>query len=98
MKNVSYVDLLLEGILSAKNREKLLFLRDDMDIANGLGQINNNDIRVLNIALQGRMSYLIFSDVLGELENLNGIMRPEDMLKKFEDEVTDLDNIVLLKK
>ena len=89
MEKIRYVDLLFTRISKALSREELLYLEDDIEIAKGLGDIpNKQDLLILKLALQSKYSYIIFKEVLEEMEIMNGIVNPESKLaSKFEKEV-----------
>jgi len=95
---MDYIDSLFHEIIKATTREKLQYLEDDINISKGLDQIpNRHDLRFLKLALQNRYSYVLFCEILTELENLNGLMNPEEgLIDKFKEEV-DANNIILLK-
>jgi len=90
MENISIVDLLLHEISKAKDLNRLLFLEDDVEISKGLGQIpNKQDQRILKLAMESRYSYIIFKEILTELE----IMLENDgypkltLVKDFENKI-----------
>lgn len=68
---MDYVDLLLDEISKAKTNKELIYIYDDIEVAKGLGDLDNKqDQRLLRVALECRYSYILFKDILGNLEKL----------------------------
>lgn len=90
---MDYIDLLFHEIGKAETREKLLYLEDDIDIANTLGQLGSKENRrVLKIALQTRYYYILFNELLEELEQMNNFINPDESLTlRFKDEVREIE-------
>lgn len=87
MKNIEFVDLLFDRISVADSHKTLVYLEDDLNIAVGLGQIpDKKEIRFLKLAIQSRMSYVIFKEMLGQLESLlDEDVKPKlTLVKDFE--------------
>lgn len=71
MDKMDYVDLLLHKITTAETLQMLLYIQDDIDMAKGLGDLTNKqDLRLLKVAAESRYSYIIFKQVLFDLEKL----------------------------
>ena len=85
----NYVDMIYDEIMRSHHKEKLFWIEEDIDIAKGLGQINDPmELRFLKLTLQTRLSYLIFNNILTEIEKMNNITTPENgLFENFEKEM-----------
>jgi hypothetical protein len=97
---VSTTDLLFNSILSSKTEADIVKCQRRFGEAVQSGTVSDfRDARVLALAIQQQNTYLVFQQMLEELQEVGRAMNPErEVSSEFEAEVSGVktENLVLL--